>query len=302
MSYVEYNVWTGKIHKVSSVSSLPTMSTVNVIEINSPIIEEINSDKRSLESAFIGEKHKAYNKDGTIHLPKPEKELTEISKLKEDKNSDVSLTLYTNNKLLEVTINYKALKTWYNHRMKRNFKFASLYTFPLTIMDKNNKLIKEIKIPISRFLETFQTTIDLSFIDNLKDKKFLTNRIFQTYYLDIQKNKYYDIGFRDSCFNKVSFDIKNRKKYDIIITKTNEKNTIAIKIIKLDASTIYKSLDFYITENDPNELHEVLSIPIENLWNKKFITSKIKSDLNNKLIWCNNKMLNVLFDSRVINI
>ena len=70
MNYVEYNIWTGKIYKVSSTPSLPAMSTMNVIQVDDPIIKEISADKRSLESAFIGTNKKAYNKNGTIHLTK----------------------------------------------------------------------------------------------------------------------------------------------------------------------------------------------------------------------------------------
>jgi len=292
MNYVEYNIWTGKIHKVSSLSSFPTKSTMDVIHVDDPIIKDISDDKRSLESAFIGTNQKAYNKNGTIHLTKVEKEYTELTDGKINL-PDVSVDLYTNNKLMDITINYSAIKTWYNHRMKE-FRFAKKYKFEFEIQNKN--FIKHIEFFSDDFLETFKTTVDLSDIKDLENIKISTKRLFQNYQLKIKKNKYYNLETNDESFNKASTKPNDKKNYNIIISKTTKKNTITIELIEVDISKIYESLDFYITGKDPNELYEILSIPIEDLWNKKIITIKTKCEIDNKSIWCNSKILNILFN------
>ena len=301
MNYVEYNVWTGKIYKVSSISSLPTKSDRNVIEVDDPIIQDISDDKIVIESVFIGTANKAYIRSGIIHLIKREEEYTEILNKKIDL-PDVSIILYTNNKLMDITINYSALKTWYNHRMKKDFKFNNNYLFAYMFVNSNNEIIKKIKIPSEKFLETFQATIDLSDIDSLENIKVSTKRMFPKYQLTVKENKYYNTETVNESFNKVISISGNRKDFNIIISKTNEKNTLLIELNKLDTSKIYKSLDFYITGSDPNELHEILSIPIEKLWNRKFITVKTECEINNKSIWCNSKMLNILLNPKVATI
>jgi hypothetical protein len=299
MRYVEYDVWTGRIYKVSSMPSLPTKSTMDVIEVDDPIIQEISDDKRSLESAFIGTDLKAYNKKGTIHLIKQEKEFTELSTEKIGR-PDVTINLYTNNKLMEITIIYSALKTWYNHRMKKDFKFADDYKFEFEL--KNKYATKLIEFSSKKLLETFNTTIDLSSFKDLTDIKVSTKRLFKNYHLNIKKNKYINYDDDDVIFNKVSTNINDKKKWNIIISKTTTKNVIEFEIVKLNTSIIYKTLDFYITGKDPNELHEILSIPIERLWENKWIQFELKDDLNNKNIWCNVNSLNILLDDKIIKL
>ncbi len=300
MRYVEYNVWNGKIFQVSSVGILPTKSTNTVKQIEDPIIEQMSADKRSLESAFIGLFNKAHDKDGTIHLIKNEKELTKIPIKVEGEFPDVSLILYTNNKLLEIIINYKAVKTWYNHRMRDRFKFALPFDFNFSILDATGNTLKNIKVPAKSFSNNFQTIVDLNSIDYLDDIQILTNRLFETYSLEFKKNKYFSLTSGDTVFNKATS--VDKKNHNIIISKTNDKNKIMLEINKLDVSTIYKSLDFYITGKDPNELHGIIAIPIEDLWNKRSIVKEIKIDLEDKLIWCNNRTISILLNKKVMSI
>jgi len=284
MNYVEYNIWTGKIYKVSSVPSLSTKSNINVIQIDDPIIKDIINDKRSLESAFIGTNQKAYNKNGTIHLIKIEKEFTKIT-TKKNNNPDVTINLYTSNKLMEIIINYSSIKTWYNHRMKKKFKFNKNYLFEF----KLNDVI--FKIPSQKFLETFSTTIDLSNIKNLKNIILTTKKLFPNYYLNIQKYKYLKIDENNYSINIKKIDSKRQKeKYDMEIFLIKNGLKIKNNIPNIILNTIYKQLDFYITGKDPNELYDTISIPIEKLWENKEFIFKIKYKLDNKKIWCNNNI------------
>jgi len=262
----------------------------------------MNIDKRSLESGFIGVFNKAYNKDGTIHLIKNEKELTPIPIKKENEIADVSLILYTNNKLLEIIINYKGLKTWYNHRMKDKFKFILPFTFTFSILDSKGNEVKNIKVPSKDFLNNFQTTIDLSSIGDLKNIKILTNRLFKDYDLEVKLNKYYTMKSGDTIFKRASTASYDKKTHNIIISKTSDENKIMIEVNKIDTSTIYKSLDFYVTGQDPNELHGIISIPIEELWNKKTIFKELDVDINDKFIWCNNKTISIFLNKKIISI
>jgi hypothetical protein len=300
MKYVEYNLWNGKIYKVSGAPILDTNSSNGIISIeDDPIINEMCTETRALESGFIGNDNKAYNKDGTIHLPKPRKELSEIPIQKNNNiTPDVSLVLYTNNKFMEITINYKAVKTWYNHRMKEKFKFANpeVFTFVIT---KDDKEIITIEKESKEFLGDFQTTVDLSKIKDLNDIKISTFKMFETYSLLVEKNKYFNLDADNSGFSKMS---DTTIKYNVSISLTNKENFISIELIDIDNVTVYKSLDFYITGNDPNELHEIISIPIEKLWDEKFFVKEINCSLENKLIWCNNRTINILMNKKVVKI
>jgi hypothetical protein len=303
MRYVEHNIWSGKIYAVSSEPLLPTRSTNRIIKIEDPVIEDMSDDKISLESGFIGMKEKAYKKDGTIHLITNEDKITKIPKKQKDEYVDVDVILYTNNKLMEVIINYRAVKTWYNHRMKDKFTFASTFMFVFILTDAEDNEIKRIEITSKSFLNNFQTLIDLSSIENLKDVKVLTRRRFEKYGLQVKLNKYLNASTEDSVFNKASTEFKhNRKYYNIIISRINKKNNILIEFHNLNVSKVYRSLDFYITGKDPNELHEILSIPIQELWNKKAIYKELKVDLLNKSVWCNVKELNVFLNRKEIKI
>ena len=292
MRYVEYDVWTGCIYRVSSIPSLPTKSTTDVIKVNDPIIEDMSDDKRSLASAFIGTDLKAYDKNGTIHLPKSEKEFSIISTEKNNK-PDVTINLYTNNKLMEIAINYSALKTWYNHRMKKDFKFAYDYKFEFKLQNKD--IIKHIKFTSKDFLETFETTIDLSDVKDLSNIKILTKRKFPNYFLNIKKNKYIT-STENTNINIKKTEIKENLKqiYDITIVEGDDNFKIKNNIPNLILNKIYKQINFYITGKDPNELYEVITIPIKELWEtKKFIFKKNYS-MDDKLIWSDNN-ITVLF-------
>ena len=167
---------------------------------------------------------------------------------------------------------------------------------------KNKYATKLIEFSSKKLLETFNTTIDLSSFKDLTDIKVSTKRLFKNYHLNIKKNKYINYDDDDVIFNKVSTNINDKKKWNIIISKTTTKNVIEFEIVKLNTSIIYKTLDFYITGKDPNELHEILSIPIERLWENKWIQFELKDDLNNKNIWCNVNSLNILLDDKIIKL
>ena len=227
--HVDFCKWTGRIYRVSSIPS--ETKDLITLKMDDDIIQEMYNDSRSLESAFVGFNikkniYEACNIDGTIYLPVQEENLTEISTLKLNENSDVSITLYTNNKLLEVIINYRAVKTWYNHRMRNNFKFAFDYNFLFEIVNEKNELLKSISIPSKKFLTGFNTRIDLSDIKDLNNIKIFTKRIFKTYHLDIQKNKYFTLGPSDDdiTFSRAETKSIDRKKYNIVISKTTKKN------------------------------------------------------------------------------
>ncbi len=303
--FVSWDKWTGKLFRIASS---PTINTIHKSAvINNDIIDDIIKDKRSLESCFVGidpitKKYNVFDKNGTIYLPPSEKQFTEI-KIGDNKEADVSLELYKNNKLLEVTINYRAVKTWYNHRMKDRFSFAKDYYFIFEIIDKkDNSLIKQIKLSSDRLLETFHTTIDLSDIKKLDNIKILTKRLFQTYNLKIENNKYYSKN-DNSKINFTKVDTKKKNiKYDIIINLTNIENTIMImnNINNLNISKIYNNLEFYITGKDPNELHDILSIPVQTLHDKKHILIKLKCNIDDKMLWSYGDNIKVLFNKKKV--
>jgi len=304
--YVDFSKWTGKIYRVSSVPSDNSIHTT--IEMRDNIIQDIHDDKRSLESAYIGfdsmsNLYKAYNKTGTIHFPKPESNFIEIST--DEKNPDISLILYTNNKLLEIFINYKAVRSWYNHRMKDGFNFASGTSFIFEIRSKkSDELLKTINIKPSEFLENFECKVDLVNINNLNDIKILTKRIVEVYNLEIQANKYIKVKNNDNFqLNKIDTGFKNIQAYDLVIYRTNIKNILYIKnnIENLNIKEVYKDINLYVTGSDPNKLYEILCIPLIELWNKNFLTIEFKSDLVGKIIWCE-KILKILFNEKVIEL
>lgn len=311
--YVKFNKWNGKIFQVSSSPIPKTDPNCVYININTKIIQDIFSDKRSLESSYISylpetDEYVTYTKTGVIYLFPPEKFFTEIQSVKKEETApDVNLTLYTNNKLLDIEITLNGIKTWYNHRQGKDFLFAFNPEFIFQIVGTKNKVIKTITLKSHVFLENFKHTVDLSdVVDNLNNIKIKTLRYFKNYYLETKQFKYFDENDPDkkSNFNKADFK-KKYENYDVTIHRTSVKNTVLIKnnINKEILTTLYKELNFYITGKDPNELYDILSIPIKQLWEKKNIILELKYEIKDKLLWINTPNVTVYFNNqKVINI
>lgn len=299
--FISYDRWTGKIFRISNKK--PLFDKNPILETSEPLAIDIYMGKKHMDNYSVAYDfelgiYELQQKSGTIYLSKPEEYFSEVYE-HEDSNSDIIVKLYTNNKLLEIMINYNAVKNWYNHRMK-SFKFSRGSSFIFRIEDDDGNTLKTLTIYPKEFLETFQTTIDLSDIDKLDNIKILTKRIFKSYSFVKTKNKYY-LKNSKSPFYFYQIDNKPvyKKIYDIIILRTTKPNTYIIKnnIKNPNSVSIYKSLDFYITGRDPNELHGILSIDISELWGKEVFRKKISSETKNKIIWCNNSSVNVLFNS-----
>jgi len=307
-SYVEFNKWTGKIKTISGNPLLPTTSDSIIREMNSKIIMDIFLDKRSLESAGVvinnkTQKYECNSKKGIIYLPNAEDKFSIIGTEKIDK-PDVTLNLFTNNKLLNIIINHSAIKTWYNHRMKKNFQFSHISIFMFQIKDKQGKLLKNISLSSNDFLEIFHTTIDLSDIEDLKNIEIFTRRIFKTYTLNIKKDRY----FQEDLSNIIKFKKVHSKKinetYDITIFPTDKERTIMIKnnIDKKKLNPIHKKISFYITGKDPNELYDIVEIDLKTLHEKRSFIIELKYEIKDKIIWNSNNNITAYFNKRIMKI
>jgi len=300
--YVKFNKWTGKIYQVSSSSISETDPNCIYIDLNTKIIQDIFADKRSLESSYISyiqdeDKYTTYTKTGVIYLFPPEKFFTEVKTKKMDA-PDINLTLYTNNKLLDIEVTLNGVKTWYNHRQGKDFLFAFNPEFIFQILNKQNKIIKTITLKSHVFLENFKTTVDLSDIDNLQNVKIKTMRLLKNYFLKIKKYKYFkedEVNSKNN-FSKVDLE-KKIEIYDLMIFRTNVENTI---LVKNNIDKIYKELSFYVTGKEPNELYDIVTIPVKELWDKKTILIKLKYGLENKILWKSNSKITVLFNNKKV--
>ena len=297
--YISYDKWNGKIYKISK--SEFESEYHNIIKLSDDLIQDINQDKISIESVFVAN-NKLHKKDSTIYFPKKEELETEIN-IVENGLSDINLELYKENKLLDIKINIRSLRTWYNHRMEDRFSFGNQDPL-IFIFKKDNKIIKELTIPIDNFLETFQTTVDLSDIKNLDKIKIYTNRVVPKYQLIIYLNKYYEVKTKEThSYKKIDYN-EIKENYDMIIFKTNKPNVLYIKnnIKNPNEKKIFKDLELYITGTDPNEIHSTIHISLKKIWKKERFMAVYNCNLENKIFYCNNKYIRVLYNHKEVQV
>lgn len=310
--YVKFNKWTGKILKLSTIPFLKN-DLENDLEndyinlIGNQRLIDVYQDRKSLESVFVvylsdTHKYDVYDKTGIIYLFPCEKIFTEIKTEKNDIPSDVNVTVYIQNKLLDIEITMWGIKSWYNPRREKEFFFESDPEFIFQITDKNDKLIKNIILKSNVFLKNFKTTIDLIDLKDIANIKIKTLRLFPNYFLNFKNSKYISEGETKSNNTLTKVDLKNNiKNYDLVISKTNDDKKILIKN-NISDDIIYKKIYLYITGKDLNELYEIITIPAEDLKIQKNIIVTLKYDLKNKIIWKSNKKITVLFNEDKVNI
>ena len=288
--YVEYEEESGKILKVSKSE---IVSDNPVIKTSSFFIDDVYNDIISPSLLFINN-GAVYKKDGTIFLPEANQSY-DIIPIVESGMSDVNLKLYKDNKLLDIAINPLSLKTWYDRRMGNKFSFAGNSEPFYFIIKRDGEVLKKLEIPVNEFLETFQTTVDLSDIDDLTGVEISTRQVLERYQLQILSNKYED----SEWMSKFYITNKTDSKTDMVITCDRENGLIKINHkVKSINKKLLKDLMIYLVDQDPNYIQYKIVVPLSDLVFSKSI--EIKQDLSEPFtdVYCN--LDNIFVSSKII--
>lgn len=276
-NFIEYNK-TGRICRISKTEFSHIRDTYLVMKTDSDLIKDIVNDKLAMDSVFVWE-NEILKKDGTIYLPKAEDEYTDIEESKNIMSiADIKLELYTENKLIDITINKMSLSLWYNHKMK-DFRFGT--NEPLYfIIKKDKKILKKLIIPINNFLNDFKTTIDLTNIDNIEDITISSKKIFQKYIL-IKK------AIKTLVSKKLYNVLNNPNDANIEIEQVNSELLIKSTIKNPNKHKIFDDIHIYLTADDPNILYKNICIPLRDLWFNKEYKVKFEYNIEDIKIFCN---------------
>jgi len=266
--YVSFDS-TGKITKISSTSS----NENNEIYTNDININKISKDSLSIDSVYIY-KNEVFLKDGTICFPDPENKFTKIPEID---NANITLTLFKKNKLLQIDINYSAVRTWYNRKMKFfNFKDNDLI---FKIISKGKT--KEFKVPLKKFGNTFSTIIKLPEIEDINDVIFKTKKITETYNLKILDERYLKKENKN-----IEFTSSSSKNPDIEVQQKGKILNVNIKNNNILEKSEYNNIEFYITSLNKNKIYDKIILKTNDIEKNKKFSFKINYQLHNKQIFC----------------
>ena len=266
--YVSFDS-TGKITKISSTSS----NENNEIYTNDININKISKDSLSIDSVYIY-KNEVFLKDGTICFPDPENKFTKIPEID---NANITLTLFKKNKLLQIDINYSAVRTWYNRKMK----FFSFKDNELIFEIISKGKTKEFKVPLKKFGNTFSTIIKLPEIEDINDVIFKTKKITETYNLKILDERYLKKENKN-----IEFTSSSSKNPDIEVQQKGKILNVNIKNNNILEKSEYNNIEFYITSLNKNKIYDKIILKTNDIEKNKKFSFKINYQLHNKQIFC----------------
>ena len=285
-NFIEYDK-IGRVYRVSKTEFSRVRDGYFCFETDSKLIDDIVNDKRSMDSVFVYN-NEIFEKDGTIYIPEAE---DSYSHIKETENtteiSDIKLELFTDNKLLDITINKLSLRLWYHHRMKDNFKFGTSDPL-LFLLKQGSRIVQELVVPIDDFLETFKCTIDLSNLDNLEDITISTKKVLPRYILIKQSFKatsHKSTGLFDTVVDHTN--TSDMSDTNVEINQINDEITIKSNIKNPNKHKIFDDLYIYITDDDPNILYKSICIPVRDIWFKTEYKVKFNYNIEDMKIFCN---------------
>ena len=276
-NFIEYDR-TGRVCRISKTEFSHIRDNYLVMKTDSNIIKDIVNDKLAMDSVFVW-KNEILKKDGTIYLPKAEDEYTDVLFSENTTEpADIKLEFFTDNKLLDITINKLSLRLWYHHKMKDKFSFGT--SEPLMfLIKKGKKIVKELNVPINDFLETFKTTIDLSDI-KLNDISVSTKKILPKYIFTKQSSK-------PTKRSTGIFDTKSDGDANIEIEQVNNELLIKSNIKNPNKHKIFDDIHIYLTADDPNILYKNICIPVRDLWFNKEYKVDFRYNIEDVKIFCN---------------
>ena len=245
-----------------------------------------NLDVRNYLVDITSNSNKLIEKDNIIRL-NDSNQLIQLKKSDDNTHWDISVRIYEKNKKLIISLH--PITVIDLTRLSSDSEDIIMskkdiyFIIKLYYNKENDKPIKEIKIPFNQLLDKRNISIDISDIFevfDIHDLIIYVNKIFNSIEYKIISDSIY-IEFNDSLNSGFNL-VKKNSGINHILLKYHDKQLTVFNNIGDDLMEIMFDgyMKFWVVDNNPNQLIEVLNIDVKKLIIDKISTVNTKNDLS----------------------
>lgn len=288
--FVYFDEWTGNISSITS--KLRKEIKDPYLITNDPVVIELMKGIKNTKNYIVADLvdgYKLVEKQNYLRIKQAENYLSKVPVIKSTSNQDVNIILYLSDYKLEVNVStdlvYK-LTGKVNSREIKIRRDNEYEKITLYLVKKNNplNLLETLEIDPVDLIEKGYILFDVSNLRNtiaLGDIDILTRRIFKSYGLKIKQNYVtvdYGLAQNNKRFHTRVKDSTTEEFATFSVSPSTQGWIIRSNFNDPHEHKIYKDVNMFLTEKNPNILLDNITVPYEKIgYNQEYIV-KTKVD------------------------